>query len=61
MSIIYIFDELIAYVDSDWLDNFKNDGHIILLDNTGEHHSIAARQAWADFSINLADLQSKTK
>lgn len=56
MSIIYISDELIRQMDTNWLDNFKNNGHIILLDNTSEHHSIAARQAWADFAINLANL-----
>lgn len=56
MSIIYISDELFHHFDTSWLDNFKNNGHIILLDNTSERHSIAARQAWADFAINLANL-----
>lgn len=56
MSILYISDELIQHFDNNWLDSFKNDGHILLVDNTNERHSIAARQAWADFAINLANL-----
>jgi formylglycine-generating enzyme required for sulfatase activity len=56
MSILYISDEIVHNLDSAWLENLKSNGHVILIDNTNEHHSIAARQAWADFAINLANL-----
>lgn len=56
MSILYISDELTDYLDKSWFEDFKNKGHILLIDNTSERHSIAARQAWSDFAINLANL-----